>query len=766
MTTQGVMNSQLIYILISTIIFLHCEIGLGQSNEGKEFWFGFMHHRDEGFNNKVAMITSKYDTEGNISVDSRNYSQDFTVKANEVSIINLPGFTENQISETIQDIGIKLTSNDPVSVYIHQYYGYRSEATAVLPKESIGNEYYILTYQGVNNNNQNYPSQFQIIGTEDETIILIRPSALTQNQVEPGEVINITLNKGEAYQVQGASWREDLTGSYITSDKPIAVFAGARWTEVPNNCGLRDNLLEQMYSVNTWGKQFIGIPAQYVSYSKFRIIASEDNTTIKKYSQLNEETFSLNQGSFTEFNSSQPFYIEANKPIQVAQYLIGVNCSGYSKGDPSMLLLNSIEQTRDTVTLYNSRLQNITENFINIIMYTEDAEHITIDGVNLNDISTLNQIDANNLFSYVTLPVSTGAHTIISEGCGIIASAYGYGDAESYAYSGGASFRSINFNALPEGGCLNDTIIFDSKLSPQRFNFFWDLGDGNYSTESKFEHKYPSLGTYPLSVIITDKCLNKVDTFYRDIIITLRQAVLASDDVEVCENEPFRLGATDLDGATYEWTGPNEFFSEEQYVYIEQATLENTGIYEVIGIISGCATFPVPVNVIVNALPKAELGNDTFYCKRNDPLTITAQPSETYLWSTGETSQSIQVTQEGIYSIEVSDQNDCTNFDSLYVSEVCPTELIIPNIFSPNGDNINDVFKIIGNDVSKFTLHIWDRWGNLVFKSEKLTDYWNGKSNGSYVENGVYVYQIDLLGIAESGAPTPLSFRGDITILR
>ena len=75
-------------------------------------------------------------------------------------------------------------------------------------------------------------------------------------------------------------------------------------------------------------------------------------------------------------------------------------------------------------------------------------------------------------------------------------------------------FTEINANPIPEGGCLNDTILFDTGLSPERFTFDWDLGDGNTSTEGAFEHFYPALGTYPVSLILHDQCLNETDTFF------------------------------------------------------------------------------------------------------------------------------------------------------------------------------------------------------------------------------------------------------------
>ena len=132
------------------ILFVSLPHLCAQTNEGREFWFSFMEHRDIGTNTMVAMITSKHNTSGTISIPGRNWSQSFGVSANQVTVINLPAYAETRGSETIANNGIKVTSNLPVSVYIHQYHSARSEASVVLPKESLGKEYYIISYFGVN----------------------------------------------------------------------------------------------------------------------------------------------------------------------------------------------------------------------------------------------------------------------------------------------------------------------------------------------------------------------------------------------------------------------------------------------------------------------------------------------------------------------------------------------------------------------------------------------------------------------------------------
>ena len=749
------------------IINLFCLSSLtAQSNEGTDFWFSFMEHVDAGNNTKVAMITSKSGSNGRISLPNRTWSESFSVGANQVTLITLPAETENLGSENFDDVGVRITANDPISVYIHQYQRFRSEATVVLPQSSLGNEYYVMTYRGVFARSEDHYSEFLLVGTEDDTNITINLSDETRGGKAAGSTFNIVLNAGETYQVQGANAAGDLTGTHIQGDKNFALFAGASWTEVPNSCEARDNLLEQMFPVSTWGKQIVTVPNAQVSFDVFRILGSENNTTVTVSTDSGEETYQINEGEFVEYRQSQPSYIKSDKPIQVAQFNVGQNCSGHTIGDPSMVLLNSIEQTRDTVTLYNSGLEQIVENYINIIAATSDVPFITFDGQPIPGTAEMGTVGANDEFTFIRMRVNTGAHTIITQACGVIATAYGYGDAESYAYSGGASFKAINANPIPEGGCLNDTIFFDTELPESRYSFFWDLGDGNTSTESVFEHFYPNLGSYPVELIITDRCLGTIDTLNRDLLISLRQAVATLGDTLICDGASFLLGATDLAGARYEWRGPNDFFLEGQFPLIQNARLEMAGDYEAIGIISGCATAPAILNVDIKPLPEPDLGEDAVFCNLKSQFSLNAGSFSEYKWQNNSSQSTFNVLEEGDFWVEVTDQFGCKNVDSISLVEICPTEIFIPDAFSPNFDGINDEFQVYGHDIIEMRLLVFDRWGNLLFEGKDQSEHWDGSFKGKEMSQGVYVWMVELEGYREDGTIYEEVLSGDLTLVR
>jgi gliding motility-associated-like protein len=738
-----------------------------QSNEGTEFWFGFMEHIDVGNNSKAVMISSKSNTKGRLNFPAAGFTRNFDIVAGEVTIIQLPSQAEVIGSETIGNKGIFLESQDPVSVYIHQYANMRSEATLVLPIESIGTDYYVMSYPGVSQFNFTSYSEFLIVATEDNTKVEIIPSAETRQGRKVNLGFTVSLDQGEVYQVQTKDYADDLTGSKIVADKKICVISGNQWTQVPLGCTFMDNLMEQMYAVGTWGSKYVTIPSFNAAYDIFRVMASEDDTNIIVEYTGGTNEYNLDAGKFVEYPLYYvPSVVVSDKPILVAQFNIGSSCSNNAYGDPSMLLINSIEQSRDTVTLFNSAFENIFENYISAIIKTDDIPITLFDGAPIAGQQVLSGVIDNGTFSYFVIDVDPGAHTIISPGCGVIASAYGYGNVESYAYGGGANFKNVNDNPLPDGGCLNDTVFFDSGLSEFRFDVEWDFGEGSSAVGVKAEHIYNTLDSFDVTMDYYDKCLEVAGQNKKTIFITLRDKVFAPDSVIGCENQFIELNATDINGATYLWKGPNNFSSTDQNAIVDSLLIGSAGPYDVIGIVSGCATFPATTAVKINPAPEPTFIVDPIFCSRETSVILDPGEFIAYQWSTGAFSREIEAKTGDLYSVTVTNEYDCPAAAEINIIDICPAEVFIPNIFTPNNDGINDALKVIGIDIVDFKLMIFDRWGGKVFVTESISAFWDGTINGMPMNIGVYTYVTEYTGKNKAGAFTTFTKSGTITLLR
>ncbi len=154
-------------------------------------------------------------------------------------------------------------------------------------------------------------------------------------------------------------------------------------------------------------------------------------------------------------------------------------------------------------------------------------------------------------------------------------------------------------------------------------------------------------------------------------------------------------------------------------------------------------------------------------------LNVTQSFPATYLWNTGATLPLISIDAPGNYSVTV--QGLCSEVrDSTEVapSDTCDTNteanFFIPNIFSPNGDNINDVFTIKVSDAIELISNaasIYDRWGNLVFQSTAIPVEWKGDFNGSFLNPGVYVYIIKIKYLDKT-IEKSIILQGDITLVK
>ncbi len=117
-----------------------------------------------------------------------------------------------------------------------------------------------------------------------------------------------------------------------------------------------------------------------------------------------------------------------------------------------------------------------------------------------------------------------------------------------------------------------------------------------------------------------------------------------------------------------------------------------------------------------------------------------------YYWSDNSTSKNISNILRGLYRVTVEDLNGCYLTDSVSIEPINQTCLVIPNAISPNDDLINDVWNIGMTDLyPQMEVSIFNRWGELVWKSEKGYPYpWDGTSKGAKLPIDSYHYVINL----------------------
>ena len=132
----------------------------------------------------------------------------------------------------------------------------------------------------------------------------------------------------------------------------------------------------------------------------------------------------------------------------------------------------------------------------------------------------------------------------------------------------------------------------------------------------------------------------------------------------------------------------------------------------------------------------------------------------TYAWSNGSTENSINMSlSPGNYSVTIMDNNACTEDTSFVIATISSD--CIPNVFTPNGDNINDTWNLENTFLySDSEIRVYGRYGRLIFKSIGYSTAWDGKNeNGNDVTEGAYFYHIKI-----GSGFDPI--KGSVTIIR
>lgn len=162
---------------------------------------------------------------------------------------------------------------------------------------------------------------------------------------------------------------------------------------------------------------------------------------------------------------------------------------------------------------------------------------------------------------------------------------------------------------------------------------------------------------------------------------------------------------------------------------------------------SGCMAFDT-VAIEIPPLPEVNLGTgDTLIVQGSALVLGSGDPGLQYLWSTGDTTAAIRVSEPGVYSVTVTDPAGCTASAQIRVDVVSRGNIYVPNAFSPDFDGHNDYVSIFTDESVRrvVTFQIADRWGTLVFRRDDFlpaqeTDGWDGVYKGQPAPPGVYIW--------------------------
>jgi gliding motility-associated-like protein len=195
------------------------------------------------------------------------------------------------------------------------------------------------------------------------------------------------------------------------------------------------------------------------------------------------------------------------------------------------------------------------------------------------------------------------------------------------------------------------------------------------------------------------------------------------------------------DGIDYTWSNGSK---DREITVTTPATYKVTVLDE-----NGC-TKEDSVTLSLTNSPIIDIGDDTTICLSSPTEFAAPEGFVSYLWNTGSTQRVISTFEEGGFKVTVTDEFGCIGSDSLYVTvdeNALPNELFVPNAFTPNGDQLNDLFpyKERINQPAYF-INIYNRWGEKVFDSREGEQNWDGFYKGTKVPTETFIYFVSYRG--------------------
>ena len=212
-----------------------------------------------------------------------------------------------------------------------------------------------------------------------------------------------------------------------------------------------------------------------------------------------------------------------------------------------------------------------------------------------------------------------------------------------------------------------------------------------------------------------------------------------------CENTPHKLTVGSLTGQSliYQWTSPDGSVNTGSELNLGALKLSASGVYQVQASSGASCSVIETINLQVYPSPHISINNSDTICSEKEVMLNPGSGFATYKWQNGSTEPQLLATSEGIYWVTVTDNNGCQAIDSVLVRQ-CELLVWMPNVFTPNGDGLNDVFLPVYNpDVPiTFQMKIFNKWGEELFRSDNISQGWDGTFKGKLCTQDVYSWII------------------------
>lgn len=477
------------------------------SNVGCEFWAVDLDQQDGGGNDPASapwgvVLSNAGDSPAVVKIELNNalYAQPLvptvvtqvTVNPGDLQSLELPtreldcGVKPNDYNSPgtcISSRAFRITSTAPIVAYQFNVFTntYSNDASLLLPTNALGKVYRVVGWPAGHPAEINIGGLPKILDRSYVTIVGVKPN--TQVKVRPswnikgngpipatpkGGTITATLGPFDVLNLEtdNATLQDDpktvadLSGTLVQSSEPVVVFSGVESTGAPgsvveiptppgwtteNTCCL-DHLEDQMFPVESVGTNYVIARSPVRSTTGFRepdilrFVGAAEQATVTTNLPAPFDTFNILPGEVKTTWTQNDVVITATKPVMVGQILVSNQyVDGANIGDPSLTVFPPVDQFRTEYVILTPG--SWSQNWV--VISAEVGSSVTLDGTDSTSCLTesAGTIGQTNYESR-RCPLSEGVHRMTGDKpFGI--TAYGYGNAGSYAFVGGADVKKV-----------------------------------------------------------------------------------------------------------------------------------------------------------------------------------------------------------------------------------------------------------------------------------------------------------------------------------
>ena len=567
-------------------------------------------------------------------------TQTLNIVANSVYSLNLAPWlsqVENKPANSILNFGIHITSTSLVGAYyeVNPSNNLNPDIFSLKGANALGLDFVVPFQMYLNNGYSQSTSSFDIVATEDSTVVTITPRKPIIGH-SANVPFSITLDEGQTWsgRATSVSAAQHPSGTTVTSNKPIAITMSDDSVQGTPYGGCADIMGDQIVPVNIVGTEYIAIKGNLNGPDKVFIVPTEPGTTVSINGNVVANLPSI-YSMYTHTLSASSAYYTTNNPVYVL-HLTGFGCEVGGALLPPIVCTGSQE-----VAFVRS-----TNEFIGlkILVPAGGEDDFTFNGnatnVAASDFSNVPGTDGSWKFANITaasfvptLQASRLSNSTSHFHLGIIHGGASSGTRYGYFsnYAAQAYVVQVSDNNLCEGQVLDlqaNTLIGATYdwTGPNEFT-----GQGNPLNFGEVDTA--DAGEYVVSGYV-GSCPIENDTL--DLFVyPIPEQPMVSGDLWLCEGDDLTLSTDSAGAVVYQWVGPDGFLPSSPTIVVENTSMSDSGTYSLSindhGCISPVTDFAVG---IIEHVP-AQIDSDSLITCVGESILVQTlnDPTSNFIWT-------------------------------------------------------------------------------------------------------------------------------------